>query len=131
MESHVKLLGVLYIIFGVFGLFVALIVLAIFGGVAGLVRTTAGEGPGAAIGVPLLGVVGGLLFLMLAVVSSPCVIAGVGLLKRREWARVLTIVLCVLNVFNIPLGTVLGIYGLWVLFHQQTVPLFQATHTSG
>jgi hypothetical protein len=41
--------------------------------------------------------------------------AGWGLLNRESWARTWTIVLSFLALFNIPFGTILGIYGLWVL----------------
>jgi hypothetical protein len=42
-------------------------------------------------------------------------LAGWGLLQRESWARMLTIVLAFLALFNIPFGTALGIYSLWVL----------------
>ena len=42
-------------------------------------------------------------------------LAGWGLLQREPWARMLTIVLSFLALINIPLGTALGIYSLWVL----------------
>ena len=42
-------------------------------------------------------------------------IAGIGLLLLRSWARLLTIVLGILDLVSIPLGTALGIYTLWVL----------------
>ena len=42
-------------------------------------------------------------------------------------ARILTIVLSVLNLIIIPFGTLLGIYGLWVLLSQNTAPLFGVT----
>ena len=41
--------------------------------------------------------------------------AGWGLLERKPWARTLTIVMGVLSLFDMPLGTALGIYTLWVL----------------
>jgi hypothetical protein len=46
--------------------------------------------------------------------------AGWGLLQRQPWARILTIVLAFLALFNIPLGTALGIYSLWVLLPAQS-----------
>jgi len=46
--------------------------------------------------------------------------AGWGLLRRESWARLLTIVLSFLALFNIPLGTALGIYSLWVLLPAQS-----------
>jgi len=45
--------------------------------------------------------------------------AGWGLLQREPWARMLTIVLSFLALFNIPFGTALGIYSMWVLLPAQ------------
>jgi len=41
--------------------------------------------------------------------------AGVGLLQRQPWGRTLGIVLGIIALFNLPFGTALGIYTLWVL----------------
>lgn len=42
-------------------------------------------------------------------------IAAYGLFQRLQWARVLTLVVAFLSLINIPFGTALGIYTLWVL----------------
>jgi len=42
-------------------------------------------------------------------------IAGWGLLQREPWGRMLTLILAFLALFNVPFGTALGIYSLWVL----------------
>jgi hypothetical protein len=54
----------------------------------------------------------GLLSLVLAALGF---VAGWGLLERRPWARTLAIVVAVIALFNPILGTILGIYTLWVL----------------
>lgn len=43
-------------------------------------------------------------------------IAAWGLMERRPWARILTIVLGILTLIHIPFGTALGIYTLWVMW---------------
>ena len=45
--------------------------------------------------------------------------AGWGLLRHEPWARMLTIVLSFLALFNVPLGSALGIYSMWVLLPAQ------------
>ncbi len=61
--------------------------------------------------LPLLSFVGFLL------VAKGCcgIAAGVGLLQRQTWARTLAIIVGVISLFNMPFGTALGIYTLWVL----------------
>ena len=46
--------------------------------------------------------------------------AGYGLLQRERWARTLTLVLSFLALLNIPLGTALGVYSLWVLLPEES-----------
>ncbi len=125
MEQHVKVVGVLYIVLGTMGVIAALICLMIFGGVAGYVGIVAQEEPDARIAVPILGAVGLGLFLFLLVLSAPGIIAGVGLLQLRPWARIVTIVLSALNLMNIPIGTLVGAYGLWVMLSLETEKLFR------
>lgn len=45
--------------------------------------------------------------------------AGWGLLERQPWARTLTLVLGFVSLLNIPLGTALGVYTIWVLLSPQ------------
>jgi hypothetical protein len=42
-------------------------------------------------------------------------VAGIGLLKRAAWARGLVLFLAFVSLFELPFGTVLGIYTFWVL----------------
>ena len=125
MRQHVTVLGVLYVVLGVMGLMAAVIVLVIFGGLAGLVGVAAQNDPDAQIAVPILGALAVGLCCLLGLLSAPGVIAGVGLIKFKPWARILAIILSILNLLNIPFGTAIGIYGLWVLLTPETEPLFQ------
>lgn len=43
------------------------------------------------------------------------ILAGWGLLDRQPWARMLAIVLGCFNLIDMPFGTALGVYTLWVL----------------
>jgi len=115
MQTHVKVLAVLHIVFGALGVLIGLGVFAVMGGVAGLVHMD-GDPDSAAV-VPLLGIIGAFVLVILLVLSVPGIIAGVGPLSYQPWARILAIVLSVLDLLSIPFGTALGIYGLWLLFN--------------
>lgn len=125
MRDHVRILAYLHIVFGSLGLVCALVVLLVFGGIAGIVGVANPHDPDALrIAVPIIGVVGFLICAFVALVSIPGIIAGVGLLKFRPWARMLGIVLSALNLLHVPFGTILGIYGLWVLLKPEAEQLF-------
>jgi hypothetical protein len=76
-----------------------------FIGIAG-----AASDPDAWVALPILGLTGAALGVFMLVLSLPGVIAGIGLLQLRPWARIVTIVLSVLNLMNIPFGTILGVW---------------------
>ncbi len=126
MTTHIKVLGVLYIALSVLGLLGALFLSLIFGTASGIVGASA-EPHDAAIALPIIGLTGMMLVVFLLVLSLPGLIAGIGLLKFRPWARVLAIVVAVINLVHIPFGTIVGLYGLWVLFNKETERLFAET----
>ena len=130
MRDHIKILAILNIIWSsllILGGLVGLVVLLVFGGLAGLLTAmgaNGGDNTGGLLVAPFMAVIGVFVLVVLFVVSLPCLIGGIGLLKMKSWARPLMIVLSVLHLLSIPVGTALGAYGLWVLFHEDTKRLF-------
>jgi hypothetical protein len=124
MRKHVQILGLLNLVWGCLGLLGALVVMLIFGGVMGLVGVIAGGAPEAALAVPILGLIGGVVFALALLTSLPSVVLGYGLLKLQPWGRILGIIISALNLLAFPFGTALGIYGLWVLLSDETITLF-------
>ena len=47
-------------------------------------------------------------------------VTGWGLLARQSWARMLALILGCLSLLDVPFGTALGIYTLWVLLPAQS-----------
>src|ERR1051325_1409070 len=114
METHVKVLGALQIAMGAFGLFGAVVLVMVFGGASSAVGL--GGDPEATYALPIIGITGMALVAFLVILSLPAVIVGIGLLQRRPWARVGGIVLSILGLIAVPFGTIVGVYGIWVLF---------------
>ena len=57
--------------------------------------------------------------------AGASLIAGIGLLERQTWARPLTLTLAFIALFNIPFGTALGVYTLWVFMSPQAEAEYQ------
>jgi hypothetical protein len=123
METHVKVLGVLYIVLSALGIVAAVFMMLAFGLATGIVGGAAAAHD-AAIALPVIGIAGTALVIFLFMISIPGLVTGIGLLKYRPWARILGIVLSAINLIHIPFGTAVGVYGLWVLLNKQTEPLF-------
>jgi hypothetical protein len=122
MDTHVKLLGSLQIAFGAMGLFAALVLVFVFGGAASAIGASGDRE--AVLALPIIGITGMALVTILAIASLPSVIIGVGLIRFRPWARVAGMVISILWLMMIPFHTIVGIYGLWVLFSKDTERLF-------
>ena len=122
MDKHVKLLGILNIVFGGLGLAVAIAVVVVAGGF-GAVQTSFGD--------DTAGLAALILVVFQMIVSIPCIIAGFGVLRYGNWARMMLTIVSALNILNIPIGTTLGAYGLWVLLSEETEPLFASPPVRG
>jgi hypothetical protein len=126
MEKHLRVLSVLFIVYGSLHL-LASMAGWVFMRWSGLAHTfNSGEMYGRY--AFLSGIVAILLFFVF-LVSIGCIIGGIGLLNRRRWARVLVLVLSFLALIHFPLGTALGIYGIWVLMKDETDAYFAQTPT--
>jgi hypothetical protein len=116
MDQHVRIVAVIYIVFGILGVLGGLALFALIAGI--------GAASGDTQATWITGTVGSIVGGILIVISLPSIIAGMGLQKRKEWARILTIILAVIHLFGFPIGTAIGGYTLWVLLSDQTRAYF-------
>jgi hypothetical protein len=128
MERHIRVIGLLYVLIGASLILLGLVVLFMFGGSAIL---GAGQTPGSRVVVPLVGAVGGVVFLALTLISIPALVAGVGLLRYRRWARIVVIILSGILLMWLPVGTLLGLYSLWALLSKKSEALFASSDAPG
>lgn len=123
MEAHLRRIGYLNIALGAFGVFVCLVVLILFKGPTGILLINARVGGSA---TTTEGFVTACIMIYLLLMAGPLILVGKGLLQCQEWARNLGMILSIFGLINIPLGTVVGIYSLWVLTSYEIEPLFTA-----
>ena len=118
MKKHVTVVGAIHIGFGILGLVLAIAVFFALSFARGFVMGD--EVPNMvlrflAISIPLL----------VGFMSTLGLVGGIGLLSYFPWARYLIIVVAALGCLNIPIGTLKGVYSLWVLLQDETVRLFE------
>lgn len=121
MQTHVKVVAILYMVMGALNLFAAFL----FGlgiGIAEVALGMSGD-PDAEMAMPIVGIAGTALVVFLLCLSIPPIIVGIGLSRHREWARIAGIIIAALLIFHFPIGTAVGIYGLWVLLNNETARL--------
>lgn len=123
MQSHVTVVGVFHIGAGIIGLIIGLFVFLVLGWVSGYVMN-----PDIEFLLPTLAVlIGG----SIAVFSALDIAGGVGVLKYRNWARILVLVLSVPHLLNLPIGTAIGVYSIVILVHADTQRLFENPAPAG
>lgn len=122
MEKHANILGILFIALGVMGLIGASVVFIIFVGGGFFTSVLSGEN----IPAIIAGIIGLMIISIIVLTSMPAIIAGYGVMRLKPWGRILAIIVAALSILNIPFGTAVGVYALWVLFNDETVKLFEA-----
>jgi hypothetical protein len=122
MATHVKVIAVLYLMCGVMLLLAAFFTPLILGFVASIVGTS-GEQDATTVAT-FLGFTGIAMSAVLFVLAAPFIATGWGMLKFRPWSRIAGIVMGALCLPQMPLGTVIGVYALVILFRKDTEALF-------
>jgi hypothetical protein len=118
LQLHATILGWILIATHAVGLILAVFLFFLLTGIGAV------TGDGVAFGI--LSVTGTALALFLALLSLPGVLAGYGLLTRKSWGRLLALVVSILGLMNFPLGTIIGVYALWVLLQKESSFYFAA-----
>lgn len=117
MESHKRILGILYIISG------ALQMIFIFG-LSMFISTVLAFAmrevdPEQEVIIELITSIFQFLPAVIIIFFSiPAIIAGIGLLYKQSWALVLALILGCFKLFSFPIGTALGVYTIWVYVEQ-------------
>lgn len=117
MESHKRILGILYIISR------ALQMIFIFG-LSMFVSTVLAFAmrevdPGQEVIIELITSIFQFLPAVIIIFFSiPAIIAGIGLLYKQSWALVMALILGCFKLFSFPIGTALGVYTIWVYVEQ-------------
>jgi hypothetical protein len=123
-QQHIRIAALVTLVSGILALVPALFLVLMAAGFATAGAIDAGDGaiPGMFVGGIL-----GLVAIGFAVTAIPSIVAGFGLMARKPWARVLTIILGVINLFFFPIGTIIGAYQLWVLaVNQETRTAYES-----
>ncbi len=117
MDKHVDIISILWIVSGSLGILLAIFAFWLLWGITFIPDI----GHEASYILRLVATWGSIF---LAVFSAPEIIGGIGLIKRKEWGRIVVLVVSFFNLINLPLGTALGIYSIIILMKGETVKLF-------
>ena len=112
MNTHIKVVGWLWIANGALSILMAIIGLTVINWPRLIPEAN----------VSLLASFGVVCFFLPGIIAYA--LAGYGLLNYKSWARILAIILAILNLILFPIGTALGIYTLVIMFNEEAKALF-------
>ena len=112
MKKHIELLGILHLVYSSVALFLAAFCFLVMSGIGIIAHDVVAMG--------VLGTIGMIVCLLITMFAIPGIVAGIGLLRMKSWARIVAIVVGCLNLIHIPFGTALGVYTLWVLLNDES-----------
>lgn len=121
VAAHLHLLWVLQLAWGAIGVLLGVSTLILAAGAAAIGWTTEGDEIAAGITAMAFAVCA----LVLLAAGAANVWAGNGLKRLQPNGRLGALLLAVPNLFVLPFGTALGVYGLWVLLHNDTRAMFE------
>lgn len=119
MKKHVTVVAAIQVGFSLLGLIGAL---AVFFGLT-IAKGAVGDSDQVALSV--LRLLTGILPVVIGLTAALGLAGGIGLFSHRQWARYVVIVLAALGLLAVPIGTLKGVYFLWVLLQSDTVKLFE------
>ncbi len=115
MEKHLTVVAALQVGFSLLGILAAIIVYTVLHSVMHVA-----DDPEVAY---VLSIVARWVSLFLLLVSIPGLIGGIGLFMKKNWARILVLIISVFDLLNIPIGTFIAVYSIWVLVQDDAVKL--------
>jgi hypothetical protein len=120
MRPHLDLLGILQLVWGAIGLLLGASMLLLALGAAAIGVTSADDRMAAVVTAGAF-----VLFAIVLLVGGGVnAWAGAALRRLQPRGRTAVLGLGALNLFVLPFGTALGIYGYWVLLHNETRLVF-------
>jgi len=118
MKKHVTVVGAIHIGFAILGLIAAIVVFFALNFARGYIENDE-------TAITVLKFLSFSLPLLIGFMSTLGLVGGIGLLAFKSWARYIIIVTSALGCINIPIGTLKGVYSLWVLLQDETIKLFE------
>ena len=125
MESHKRILGILYVVSAVLQALI-MMVLNIFLSTIFTYAVHQAEPDDVAVLEMVARILAWLPAVVIVFFALPSLIAGIGLLNNKSWAMTLTLILGCLKLFSFPIGTAVGVYTIWVYAEDQRLSKINA-----
>jgi len=112
LDQHKRILGTLYVVFGLLNLVVVLMIVFIASSIIPIYV----DEPDVLMTINIVKVA---VITFTTVLSAPALVAGFGLLYKKEWAVTLAFIIGIIGLLGFPIWTFIGIYSIVVFVMTQ------------
>lgn len=117
LQAHKRTLGIIHLIYGILTTVVFLFIGSIVAAVAPFISAEIlenGDQNAEQVIALISSAVRGVFILIFIFSALPSIIAGIGLLSRKSWGLVISLIAGCIAIFSFPFGTALGVYSIYV-----------------
>ena len=112
IEQHKRILGILYVVFGSLHIAFVLLAVTIVGAIIPIhVHETEV--------LMIINIVKYAIITITIVLALPAMLAGIGLLYKKDWALTLAFIIGIIGILGFPIWTFIGIYSIVVFIMAQ------------
>ena len=115
MEKHLTIVALINITFGIILFCVGILLFVLIAG--------GGMLSGDIEAIFITGSIGSAFGLFFTILAIPEILGGIGLLQKKNWGRIIILIVSIIDLINIPIGTAIGVYSIWVLMSDKTIML--------
>ena len=112
IDQHKRILGTLYVVFGLLNLVIVLMIVFIASSIIPIYVHEQEV-------LMVINIVKVAVITFTSVLSAPALIAGFGLLYKKEWAVTLAFIIGIIGLLGFPIWTFIGIYSIVVFVMRQ------------
>jgi hypothetical protein len=119
LDTHKKILGIIYVISACFALLIAVFIRAVISLIFDFAIEEGDMEP--RVRDFVLSIISFVPAFIIVFSVIPTVIAGIGLLVRATWAPIFSLIIGCLKLISFPIGTIIGIYAIWIFAEDQRI----------
>lgn len=117
LDTHKKILGIVYIIYGCFWLLIAIFIRAFMSFIFEFAMDEGDLEP--RIRDFVMSIISIVPAIIIVFSTIPTIVAGIGLLARTSWAPIFSLIIGCLKLVMFPIGTIIGVYAIWIFAEDQ------------
>lgn len=117
LQAHKRIVGIVHIIYGIITAIIFLLIGAFFDAFYPFIIEAIREDSGneaATVFEAVRNLIKSVFYILLIFCALPSIIGGIGVLQKKNWGMIITLIAGCISIFSFPIGTAIGGYTIYV-----------------